>query len=205
MLGRNHYDNHRGTTTFIKSVATTVTLAFLMLILTPTVVAARDQYGRTQRWSEPPPTSEARLAQAADDVRVLLERLDGPLVRTEETGAERRELRRLPEAILQRHRAMVEHYRAEVASLLSDLDDIDQETDEQRRGERIKATQRKLESERFRCCPLAYPTGSWSAVPATASCPARYSRRSATPSVATCSAIPWTPSSSPGPSSTTNR
>ena len=66
MLGRNHDGPHRGTTTFMKSVASTVALAFSMLILTPTVAAARDQYGRTQRWSEPPPSSETRLARAAD-------------------------------------------------------------------------------------------------------------------------------------------
>ena len=130
MLGRTHYAPH-GPTTFLKSVATTVVLAFSMLILTPTVVAARDQYGRSQRWIEPAPSSETRLALAVDDVRALLERLDGRLVRAKETGAERWELRRLRGEIADLDRAVLEDFaevfrlyvtwRGRMKDLLADL------------------------------------------------------------------------------------
>jgi len=177
MLGRNPDGPHRGTTVFMKSVATAVALAFSMLILTPTVVAARDHYERERQLFARTPSSEARLGQAAVSLGALLERLDGKLARAEQASAERSELRRLrgeiatldrsvsdgfaqveqrlverglPEVVLQRHRAMVEHYRAELASLLSDLDGIDREPDEQRRRARIEATAGRLASKPFR-------------------------------------------------------
>jgi len=102
----------------MKSVAATIALAFSMLILTPTVVAARDQYGRSQRLIEPAPSSATRLARAAGEVRELLERLDEKLVRLKEPGAERRELQRLRGEIAHLDRSVLDGFAAVEQRLL---------------------------------------------------------------------------------------
>jgi transglutaminase-like putative cysteine protease len=162
---------------FLRSIAVVVCIAFTMLILTPTVVAAR-------QLTDPPATSAAlapsdeatfartlerlenrlekleerlnrRLDAALDvkDVNKLkrrLERLDARLVRNFAKVRRFIQRKQLPVDILLRHETMVDTYQAELDRLIRVLSDVETITDDNARLQAVKAALAQLRDQPHR-------------------------------------------------------
>jgi hypothetical protein len=162
----------------LKGVALLVAVAFTMLILAPTAVAARDEYARQQQEAARVPTEEAQLSRTlqriearlarfserlerrldtADDAEDLaklrrkVERLDHVIEKRFGRIGERLQERGLSPVILERHRAMVATYRAELSELLVNLDAVELASDADTRAQRLdRARKRLLEKKQTR-------------------------------------------------------
>jgi transglutaminase-like putative cysteine protease len=141
---------------FLRGTALLVGVAFSMLVLAPTVAAAREDLGARQQAQLSGSSDETELPRILKRIEMRLQRLSDKLRRHLDVVEEvkdlerlRRELerldvrisnrfekieqrlleRRLPPIILERHRDMVATYRSELTALLSELDAYDQAPD----------------------------------------------------------------------------
>jgi len=142
----------RDTRPFMRSTALTVLVAFFMLILEPTVAAAKaNAPAASAPKTAAAPSDDQRFSQTLQHIEVKLQRLQEKLNKQQSSAPERGELQqlqqslkqldvierqsfnnieqqlidhRLPSEILARHQDMVDHYQVEYDALMAELDAI---------------------------------------------------------------------------------
>lgn len=142
----------RGTRPFMRSTALTVLVAFVMLILEPTVAAAQaNNPAATATPAVTVTSNDQRFSQTLQHIEAQLQRSQEKLSQQQNSASERGELQqlqqtlkqldsverqsfsnieqqitdhRLPSEILARHQDMVDHYQAEYDALMAELDAI---------------------------------------------------------------------------------
>ena len=162
---------------FLRGVAAVVTVAFTMLILTPTVVVAQNEIDNQQQAAALTASDEAELAQTLQKIEERLarfaEKLDRQLDAVEDEQdldrlrrkvkaldvkvqakfdriAERLQEKNLPQVILDRHEAMVEAYRSELARLLENLDAVELAPDVGMRKEKLDRAREHLRGKKHK-------------------------------------------------------
>jgi len=159
---------------FMRTTAGAVILAFVGLIITPSMVGIRTAMAAEA--VEPiPSTVEGKLSHAIQQAEQQLERLEQKLNSYADTTQELTALQQLhdeltlldaevtanfqqvgdliqskglPEVIQQRHQTMVNSYQAELTTLLNNLTAIDQATDSETRKQKTQAAKAHLQSKK---------------------------------------------------------
>ncbi|MBN2701233.1 MAG: hypothetical protein JXR29_07270 [Methylothermaceae bacterium] len=163
----------RHTSRFMRGTAASVLIAFVMLILQPTIAAAR-----SANTPAPPRHSdgvEAKLSRTLQLIERKLASAEDKLQRHQGASAERRDIRQLRNTlkqldsaarkdfarierhildhqlapvILERHRAMINNYRRELQSLIDALEGIEASSDDHSRLVHIQNAKRRLKAKR---------------------------------------------------------
>ncbi len=147
---------------FLKATAVLVTVAFLGLYLQPLALAAQLP---AKAAAPSPPSDRERLSQTIDGIQARLDKLDAKLARHEDASKEKQELKilrtelegldqkalqdfdaierhiqdkKLSKTILDRHTEAVKRYKQEMASLKTNLDDLDQAKDDTERKTKVQ-------------------------------------------------------------------
>jgi hypothetical protein len=158
---------------FMRSTATTVLIAFSLMILQPTIAAA--QTAKTPKATVKPDNSaEAHLSRTLQQIEDKLARTEAKLQQHQEASSERHELKQLrqtlrqldataqedfaqverhihdhhlPPVILERHQAMVDHYQQELNSLTGELDGIEASRDDNSRLAHARKARDQLKAQ----------------------------------------------------------
>jgi len=162
---------------FMRTISGTVLIAFTMLILTPTVVAARSEEAGEPQQTPVAAGGEAELSSALQTLERKMARLQAKLAKkldalseVEDIKALHRRIEKLdkkiarqfseieaflieknlPPVILQRHRETVEAYRAELARLLQSLEAVETAADEEERELQVEQALSGLKRKKHR-------------------------------------------------------
>jgi hypothetical protein len=167
----------RDTRPFMRSTALTVLVAFIMLILQPTVAAAKTTTPKASTPKAPAataPSDDQRFSQTLQHIEAKLQRIQEKLGKQQDSASDRRELlqlqhslkqldvierqsfnnieqqlidHRLPSEILARHQDMVDHYQAEYDALMAELDAISAANNDADRLTRVQTALEHLKAK----------------------------------------------------------
>jgi hypothetical protein len=162
----------RDTRPFMRSTALTVLVAFFMLILEPTVAAAKTNAPKAPAVTAV--SDDQRFSQTLQQIEAKLQRIQEKLNKQQNHAPERGELQqlqhtlkqldvierqsfanikqqlidhRLPSEILARHQDMVDHYQAEYDALMAELDAINAADNEAGRLTRVQTALEHLKAK----------------------------------------------------------
>lgn len=185
LLSANATESLRRHHLFLKSVAVIVTTAFLGLTLQPLAIAAKLPSAPPKTpVSAAPPSNEARLSRELDAIQTHLDRLDTKITKHQDTTTERKELKalradldqrdrealadfekigkhikdkHLPAIIQQRQDQAVKQYKAEMAALKANLENIDNAKNDTARKAQVTKARDHLKGKRHRARPKIDP------------------------------------------------
>jgi hypothetical protein len=158
----------------MRSTATTVLIAFSLMILQPTIAAA--QTAKTPKATVTPDNNaETQLSRTLQRIEDKLARTEDKLQKHQDASAERHELKQLRQTIkqldatvregfaqveqhiqdhhldpviLERHQAMVDHYQQELQNLTDELDGLETSGDDNSRLVHAKSAKDRLKAQR---------------------------------------------------------
>jgi hypothetical protein len=159
---------------FMRSTATTVLIAFSLMILQPTIAAAQAAK-HAKPVTAPDHSAEAQLSRTLQQIEDRLARTEHKLQKHQDAGTERHELKKLrqtlkqldattrenfaqierhihdhhlPSVILERHQAMVEHYQQELQGLTEELDGFETSGNDNSRLAHAQKAKQRLKAQR---------------------------------------------------------